>query len=375
MATPPKPAPPPPPGRAAPKRVKGKQFARVQEVLDFVGREIAYLPFDTLRDLVPVLAAAQHELERDLAKWLAKMPDGAERFTAQKMRAALLQIKTGLAAIEEIHPEMYRMLMAGGKTASLMAMRHLEIETARFSEIFGQPIRMQIRQAAVLARGEDLLVPRYESSAARYSQAMQDDIRHELAVGVAKGETHHQLVTRLQQLGGPKGLVAMRGVLGSPGAIAANIAEGLFRKYRYWAERIVRTELMHTYNVVHQQSLEQLAAIDQTYVKRWDSRLDSRLCPYCRSLDGEIVAISGEFETRGAVYAHPPAHPNCRCTIVPWREDWGSMSQYTDLETWPEGSPMRKRLEKSDSWKKEQASLKEREAKQLERRRQKASPP
>lgn len=353
---------PAPPGRAAPKRVKGRQFARVQEVLDFVGREIAYLPFETLRDLVPVLAAAQRELEKDLAKWIANMPDGAERFTAQKLRIALLQVNKAISAIDGLHPQLVEALRAGGTEASLMAIRHLELEAARFSEIFGEPIKMQVKQAATLARGEDLLMTRYESAAARYSGGIADDIKQQLAIGVAKGETFHQLVTRLQGIGGPKGLVSLRGVLGTPGSIAANIAEGLFRRYRYWAERIVRTELMHTYNVIHQDSIEQLAAIDPSYQKRWDARLDSRLCPYCRTLDGEVVAVDGKFATRGSIFEHPPAHPNCRCTLVPWRVEWGEMSQYTDLESWPEGSPMRRRLEKSESWKKEQASLKEREA-------------
>ncbi len=37
-------------------------------------------------------------------------------------------------------------------------------------------------------------------------------------------------------------------------------------------------------------------------------------CPICDPLDGTTAPLGGEF---AAGIAHPPAHPNCRCALVP----------------------------------------------------------
>jgi hypothetical protein len=38
------------------------------------------------------------------------------------------------------------------------------------------------------------------------------------------------------------------------------------------------------------------------------------VCDVCRPLDGQTVPLGGKFEPGG--FAHPPAHPACRCTTV-----------------------------------------------------------
>ena len=64
---------------------------------------------------------------------------------------------------------------------------------------------------------------------------------------------------------------------------------------------------------------------------RWDASFDGRRCPACADLDGRIVEISGEFKarwktaggkSRQTTVERPPLHPNCRCVLVPWMDDW-----------------------------------------------------
>ena len=57
----------------------------------------------------------------------------------------------------------------------------------------------------------------------------------------------------------------------------------------------------------------------------WQVANDERVCPYCGSLDGQIVALNGKFsdklpvelqaKLKGRTFAVPPAHPGCRCRI------------------------------------------------------------
>ncbi len=311
------------PGLARPKVTPAAVKREVDAVMASITEEVANLSNTRMRALAPVLAQAEHELAADLKSWLANVTDGDARFTAQRMRSALLQLRKSMATIHKVIPgAVEKTLVAQGGDAGRMAIRHLQDEVASFAAVFGHSVRpIQINQAAILAQGEKFLIPRYRSSAARYGADMTRDIRNQLAVGVARGETFHEMTDRLVRLRGPRGLVSLRGVLGEPGSIGEHIAEGLFVKYRGWAERIVRTEGIHAYNVQHLEALYDANVEDPGYQKRWDATRD-KMCDICRSLDGVIAELDAGFPPWGM--KAPPAHPNCRCALTPWRPEWGS---------------------------------------------------
>src|SRR5690606_10648598 len=60
---------------------------------------------------------------------------------------------------------------------------------------------------------------------------------------------------------------------------------------------------------------------------RWSSTLDSRTSPVCQSLDGKVFEFG-----KGPV---PPAHPNCRSSIVPELKSFKELG--IDLPEIPEG--------------------------------------
>lgn len=280
-----------------------------------IAEQAARLPDRYVRALAPALADARAELRQDLERWLTQIPDGELRFTAQRYRQALLQLEHTLEVVEKRLPiEVEGTLRAQGRAAGAMAIAHLEEEVAVFAAVFGHSVRpLQLAEAAILAEGSTQLIPRYRASAARYGKAMSTDIRRMLATGVVRGETFEELTRRLVKHGGPRGLVSLRGVIGEPGAIAENISEGLFRRYNHWAERIVRTEGLHAYNVQHQTALEEADRQDPGYSKRWDAAADRRLCELCAELDGKVVELDGVFvrDRQGRDIPHPPRHPNC----------------------------------------------------------------
>jgi len=68
--------------------------------------------------------------------------------------------------------------------------------------------------------------------------------------------------------------------------------------------------------------------------KKWQTAVDERVCPFCRPLHNKIVQLEGQFALlpqdmtpellqrrfRGGyefAWMGPPAHPNCRCWLLP----------------------------------------------------------
>ena len=122
--------------------------------------------------------------------------------------------------------------------------------------------------------------------------------------------------------GGPRGVVALRGVAGEPGAATEVIAEGLFARYRYWGERLARTETQAAYNAQLDLGMRQAQHTLPDLERRWDASLDLRVCPLCGELHGTTAAIGGAFP---GGYTDAPAHPNCRCRVGAWRAEWSAI--------------------------------------------------
>lgn len=291
----------------------------LDNLLTHINAEVAKLSNSELHLLTPVLDAAEAELVKDLSKWAA-LGKGDDRFTPQVYRNALVQIRQALKHIRgPLQTAMAEHLKYGGNLASKLATKHLIQEIQQFSHMFEGSIRpVALEAATVLAVGKKAVWKRFDNSAARYAGQVGKDIQKQLAIGVVRGETIDQLTKRLAKLGGPRGMVALHGRLGDPKAKAEFISEGLFRRYRHYAERLARTEIVNAYNSFALDGMEELNAEDPGYFKRWDAQIDKRTCPICASLDDLVRPLDKEFDG----YAQPPAHPNCRCCQVIWRKEW-----------------------------------------------------
>lgn len=299
----------------------------VEKMAHVIAADVARLEDKTIDAVLPALLEAREELRAGLAEWLGKV-DGDKTFAAQDLRRGLASIDAALEAIGQMRPDLQQQLGAATTAGAHLAASHIREELTRFGAKFGESIRpTQISTAAIVARAKHEIIPRIRTSSARYVQAVREDMRHQLALGLAKGETFTQMTNRLRRLGGPRGLVALRGVKGDPGAYVEDIAEGLFNRYRHWAERIVRTEVINAYNVEHVAGIEELNedlkedGDDELYLK-WDASPDKRICPLCRSLDGRVTKVGKPFMTG---IDQPPAHPNCRCVVVAWHPSWGGI--------------------------------------------------
>lgn len=77
--------------------------------------------------------------------------------------------------------------------------------------------------------------------------------------------------------------------------------------------RLARTETIKASNESAERAYKQSGVVKE---KEWMKNPGA--CPLCRSLNGTTVAL-GEIFQEGSYedIAHPPLHPNCRCTLLP----------------------------------------------------------
>ncbi len=78
----------------------------------------------------------------------------------------------------------------------------------------------------------------------------------------------------------------------------------VFKMSTYRAEMIARTETIRSFNAAAWDRYRRVG------VKkfRWIAALDERMCVVCGAKDGEVFRGTDQ---------RPPAHPNCRCAIIP----------------------------------------------------------
>jgi len=91
------------------------------------------------------------------------------------------------------------------------------------------------------------------------------------------------------------------------------LADRITKEYKdckgYKATRIARTETSEASNQGAVKAYEQSGVVK---LKEWLAEDDA--CEICLPLNGTKARLSGSFE---GGYSAPPAHPSCRCTILP----------------------------------------------------------
>lgn len=317
------------PGLAAAKHATPAQAKAVQAILRSNAEALVNLQMSEQRALLPLMKQAQKELGAELKKWIERTPDGELRWSAWKYRSAMLQLHATTAKLEHA---LGARLTAGGDKAQKLALEHLVDEVGRFSKIFDGPNAMpplRLNFASLLASGRASLVSRYETSRERYAWGKKggvfQDLQNRLAVDILKGASVSETIDRLQEHGGPKGLVTLRGKATDEDAIIELVPEGLFARYRWRAEMYVRTELAAAYGFQMRSGLFAARELLSDLEQRWST--DGGSCPLiCRPMDGQTVPLEQQFLAGdGGLVDHEPAHPNCMCRTGPWRAHWGAL--------------------------------------------------
>lgn len=121
------------------------------------------------------------------------------------------------------------------------------------------------------------------------AQDTQRRLEQAIRQGIIQGETNQKIVQRVR------------------GTRAAGFSDGALSTTTRRAEAVVRSAVIHASTQARQVFFEQQADILRGL--QWTATLDSRTCATCAALDGELFPLGGGNR--------PPAHVNCRCTLVP----------------------------------------------------------
>lgn len=119
---------------------------------------------------------------------------------------------------------------------------------------------------------------------------MRDSIR----LGYAEGRTTDQMIRDLR------------------GTKANGYKDGILEITRRQAEATVRTAVAHTAQVAREEVFKRNSRLIKAV--QWVSTLDGRTSAICRARDGQTYPLD-----KGP---RPPAHPNCRSSVVPVVKSW-----------------------------------------------------
>ncbi len=255
--------------------------------------EIAALERDELVRLAKLYREARVELMARLAE------SAPERFTAQHFRATLLQIEAGLRAMRErLGAEFVPRIDAAADRGAEQIVEQIAFweRAGDFREgAFGR-----IQLGALQRVQRELLADRFESSVETFGREILDDVRRRLGVHMAMRSRWSEMTAD----------------------VAGKLERSAIAGARWKAERIVRTELHHALNAGHQATLESAVATLPDLQRQWDSTLDARTSDICKALNGQVRGLREPWVFNGRQIAAPPARPNCRAKILPWRTAW-----------------------------------------------------
>lgn len=280
-------------------------------------RDIMAMTTPEMSAIMDVLVEARERTAKALADFIKKN-QGSE-YQLHTHRSLIVQLDSVLKMIEkELPKDVVKDLKREGK----LAIKKGAENTARLvregeKKFRGAVNTLRIPIAKVLTNVDRTLIGRYETRASRYAGRVGDRIRRELAIGVVRGESVDQMASRLL------GEMKYERIKGRPSKVADAIADRDFFRNKADAERLVRTELANAYTEAQLESLAEADEEDPGWKKRWDAANDMRVCAICADMDGRVVGLHENF--KGGVQG-PPIHPNDRCCIVPYRDEWGSQA-------------------------------------------------
>jgi SPP1 gp7 family putative phage head morphogenesis protein len=156
------------------------------------------------------------------------------------------------------------------------------------------------------------------------TRSLQEKFMVEMQMGIARGETIGELIMRIRgqatlkkfafktRSGKRKVLVEYRG--------------GIMDIHNRHAAALIRTGIQSVSNNVRQKTFESNS--DVVKGQAWLSTLDTRTTPICQALDGLEWDLNGNpLGGHSEPFNPPPAHWNCRSTIVPLLKSWEELSK------------------------------------------------
>lgn len=269
---------------------------------------LAYAERRGSRDVYKMLERARLELKGRLDA----LPRGDGRFTAERMRATLRQVEVAMGQVGKDLTGIGRdAIRAASERGLEQTVDYLHRAEARYR---GITVPLSLDRAALfdhtLQGVQSTLLRQFPTSVTRYGVRSIAKFEAALQQGVIQQKMMDPVVDDL---------VAQ---------------DSFFEGRRYWAERIVRTEILSSYGRSAQEAIVTTAREDWPDMRKvLVGYFDDRTGEDTFDLDGQCRLPGVPFENWGErpPFMNPPKRPNCRCVVVPWRPDWPRPATKNDL--------------------------------------------
>lgn len=279
-------------------------------------------------ELTELLEDAQDDLRARLTKalraWLRERFTGAQlAATRTLVQQAIVDAKIALKTHVTVKQRQ------AARRSSELAARFVRVCEKKFDGVARElpleiAMRMEKRLHGVLASR----LRQMPTSVDRYGYKMIAEFERNMRVGMVNGLTVEQMTDMLVGLRGPKGKSVSLAATVTPTGKVKRILEGeftqgLFVEHRYWAERIVRTEMMYASNMAQQAEIEAQADVHFDMRRMIIAVMDGHTAYDSLFVHGEVRGVHDEFiDGAGRSYLVPPARPNDREIIIPYRTSW-----------------------------------------------------
>lgn len=258
--------------------------------------------------------------ERELVQRLALVRSGTNSFTYQQMQSALFQIRQVLVGVQTgMEQNLVNAALAAAEHAAGGTIDYLGRLDAQFRGLGTTPLGLDeaamFEQARVGARSS--VLRRLASSGEGVPGAPAVEVGAKAGILERYGMNTIELFEKDLQVG----MLARRPWADIRGSLIAK-SPFLQQKPMFWAERIVRTEVMGAYNRASWEANRE--ADDQLgdMVKIVSATFDDRTGSDSYAVHGQIRYPDEAFESWFGLYQHPPNRPNDREIVVPHRISW-----------------------------------------------------
>lgn len=329
------------------------------------------------RRVAEALVMMLEEADRNLARRLWRI---AQRNGGPKATFSAASAMAYRSQIQLVTQYVQKRLLGMTEKQAAWAVRSSYKETTQLiadleSRFSGMTVPLRLREAAVMdpiiSGSKSSLLAQHATSVDRYGRGMIGEFEKRMRVGLIEGKSHYEMTRDLVGHGGPRGTVSMAAKEIAPGVVERvreeSISEGLFVRYKYWAHRIVRTETAHAYQQTKLDTYQEVAATHMPDMqKKILAVLDNRTAPDSIAVHGQIRPIDGYFiDGAGRQYQRPPARPNDRETIIPWRPHWPETPRSRELSAAERQKAIQESIPGKASNRKKTAEQKAAERKQL----------
>lgn len=236
------------------------------------------------------------QTEIDIMGRLSNVARPETNFNSSLLQQILGETKTAIYSLEKKAEGFY---VGAAEAQADLAVQQAVGEITRMSSLFeAVPLNLSLDAVSTLSDpAQQLLANHFESSVEKYGIDVLQAVRRRIQVGMISGDSKNVL----QEV------------------------QSAIQSTKPQAERLVRTETSNAYGAARHDSITQAGEKIPGLKKVWVHQ-SSYKCDVCIGLDGTERPLNGTWTVKIGKHtrkvAHPPAHPNCTCSILGSKPSW-----------------------------------------------------